>query len=106
MALSLYRGNRLPALYVAEPIYLISTGNIENGAKLVFEVLEDDAGILRSLIGKEKYYILDSKTFWVRLESLEPCQSTHPTLSMVAQSLDKKTLRGVFSVIGETTRSQ
>jgi hypothetical protein len=60
MALSLYRGDRLPPLYVAEPIYLTSTVNIENGAKLVFEVLEDDAGILRSLIGKEQYYILDS----------------------------------------------
>ena len=88
MGLLLYRGDGLPAQSVVEPIYLTSPMNNEHGTTFTFEVLEDDAGTLLLLIGEQRYYILDSVTFWGRLEFLG-AMSKHTSDAFDGKSLTR-----------------
>jgi hypothetical protein len=104
--LSVFRHGRPPAVSVANPIYLTSPFEIRDGAKLTFELFQEDAEALEQLLGTRQYYVLESQPFWGTLERLEACPSIHPTLSQVANTLNKATVRGVLSVIEETARIQ
>jgi hypothetical protein len=76
----------------ANPIFPTS----DLGNTLAFEVLENDASSLKSLLGEaDEYYIDSVGTFFGVLQSLEPRQSTHPGLAMLR---DKTTLHGVMQV--------
>ena len=98
-ALSIVKPGRKGVSVLANPIFLTSPLRTESGAEVVFEVLEIDAGSLGELLGTKQLYHLDSKQFWAELKSLRLCQSTHPGLSLLRY---KPTLRGVFSIHGET----
>ena len=72
----------------------------KEGAELVFEMFEVDAGCLRARLGEFRNYGLDrgQQLFSAKLTSLEPCESTHPGLALLR---DRPTLRGVFTIEGE-----
>ena len=100
-ALSIVRdGNKVVTL-VANPLYLTSSFTVQRGGRVTFEILEADAGGLKEPVGTKQLYYLEDHLFWGQLDLLELCESTHSTLSMVARTLNKKTARGVFSIIGE-----
>jgi hypothetical protein len=101
-ALSVVRDGNKAVTLAANPLYLISAFTTARGGQVIFEILEADAGGLQRLVGTKQLYYLEEQLFWGQLESLEPCESTHPTLSTVACTLNKKTMRGVFSILGET----
>jgi hypothetical protein len=90
---------------VATPIFLMSpVKSLRNDMEVTFEVLKEDAATLTSLVGKKKYYVLDSqKHFWGELRTLEPCESIHAGLAYLRR---KPTLRGVLKVFEEATRRQ
>jgi hypothetical protein len=67
----------------ANPIYLTSEVSFRPGDKLTFEVLEQDASQLKSLVGKFELFGLDSRAFFAQLVTLERCQSTVPALAMM-----------------------
>jgi hypothetical protein len=81
-----------PAVLVANPIYPL--GEPRNGAEWRFEVLSDDATALRTMIGGNKYFFCDGRSFWGRLLSLEPVDGTHA----VTQLPGKHILLGVMAV--------
>jgi hypothetical protein len=101
-ALSIIRDGR-PATLVANPLYLTSPFSTQQGARVTFEILEADTGGLKRLVGTKQLYYLENELFWGQLDSLEPCEATHPTLSTVTHSLNKKAARGVFSIFGPAT---
>ena len=91
-ALSIFAGEGGPAYGCANPIYVIS----EEGDTLSFEVREEDASYLKTLVGKHELYSLDGgRPFFAQLVSLEPCQSTAAALSLMP---DVPAMRGVFSI--------
>ena len=97
-ALSIVKPGRKVVPLVANPIFLTSPLRTESGGEVTFEVFEIDAGGLQAVIGAKQLYHLDNKLFWAELKSLQPCQSTHPGLSLLRH---KPTLRGVFLMHGE-----
>lgn len=100
--LSRYRGNGLPAIVVANPVFVTSPIEFKDGAEVTFEVFEQDAAALKTRVDKEQRYVLDSmEPFWAQLKCLDPCESTHPALTYLRH---KETLRGVLCVMrmGET----
>lgn len=102
-ALSVVRDGQKAVPLVANPIFLISPLRVKSGAEVTFEVFEEDAAALKSLIGEPHLYHLDGELFWAQLNSLEPCESTHPGLYLLRH---KPTLRGMFSIIGESAQTQ
>jgi hypothetical protein len=97
MVLSLVRQG-LPAARIAD-VYV----TLRNGMEVTFEVFEEDAEALRSLVGTTQFYVLDSETFWGQLKTLERCESTHQGLARLHH---KPTLRGVLAVFEEATPIQ
>ncbi len=97
-ALSIVKPDRKVVPLVANPIFLPSPLRTESGGEVTFEVFEIDAGGLKDLVGTKQLYHLDNALFWAELRSLQPCQSTHPGLSLLRH---KPTLRGVFLMHGE-----
>jgi hypothetical protein len=97
MPLSIYRDGKGPAVMVAGAVFWTSpTASLINGSKVSFEVLETDVGTLKKLVGSGQYFVADSEThFFGRLDSLEPCVSTHTGL---ARMRDRPTLLGTVSV--------
>jgi hypothetical protein len=96
--------NGLPALAVANPIFVISSiQELRDGTELIFEVFEDDAAALRPLVGQARYYALNSSSSWGILKSLGPCDSTHPGLAHLRH---KRTLRGVLATFEEAVSKQ
>jgi hypothetical protein len=91
--LSILRNDGGPVVVLANPIFPLS----HTEAELIFEVFEADAAGLRALIGPSALLYLD-KTFWARLETLDPCTSTHPGLARLRA---KATLRGRFTIYGD-----
>ena len=88
-ALSFFQNRKPPAIVVANPVFL-DRGPV--GGEFGFEVFERDATTLKSLIGTDQYFIIDAcEHFFGRLESLEPCQPTHPELALM---IGRPTLRG------------
>jgi hypothetical protein len=79
----------------ANPIYLTSEVSFRPGDKLTFEVLEQDASQLKSLVGKFELFGLDSRAFFAQLVTLERCQSTVPALAMMR---DRPTMRGILEI--------
>ena len=96
-ALSIVRNEDKAVILVANPLYLTSPFTAQWGGRVTFEILEADAGRLKDLIGTKQLYYLENELFWAQLESLEPCESTHP------RSRKKTIVRGVFSIFGEAT---
>ncbi len=82
----------------ANPIFIISDSGRKNGAEIVFEVFEIDASALRTRLGKSDQYGIDPRhpIFSAKLTSLEPCISTHPSLTLMR---DKPALRGVLTIV-------
>jgi len=74
----------------ANPIYLTSEVSFRPGDKLTFEVLEQDASQLKSLVGKFELFGLDSRAFFAQLVTLERCQSTVPArvVSFVSSAVE------------------
>lgn len=62
---------------------------------ITFEVFEADAASLKRRLGKVENYVLDGPPFFGELISLESCQSTHPSLSLMR---DRLTMRGVMKI--------
>ena len=89
--ISIYEGNG-PAKLLASPVFVTS----ERHDEIEFEVLEVDAGALRSCLGADAYYVLGSEgARWASLVSLDYCQSGAPGL----QSLrDRPILKGVLKL--------
>ena len=77
------------------PIYLTSEVSFRRGDKLTFEVLEQDASQLKSLVGKFELFGLNSRAFFAQLVTLERCQSTVPPLAMMR---DRPTMRGILEI--------
>jgi hypothetical protein len=76
----------------ANPIFPIS----ESEGSLIFEVLENDAALLKRRLGKIDEYCLNAgKPFSGKLESLEICQSTHQGLAYLRH---KATMRAVMTI--------
>jgi hypothetical protein len=96
-ALSIFKPDRKAMPCVANPIFLTSALRTECGAEVTFEVFEIDARALIDLIGTNQLYHLDNQLFCAELKSLQPCESTHPGLSLLRH---KSTLRCVFSMRG------
>ncbi|QIK19215.1 hypothetical protein [Ralstonia pseudosolanacearum] len=81
-----------PATVLASPVFVIS----ERDDEIEFEVLEVDAGTLRSSLGKDAYYIFGNEDArWARLVSLAPCQSVSPGLRLLR---DRPILKGVLKL--------
>lgn len=79
---------------VANPIFPLSSHDeLKARTEIAFEVLEDDAAVLYSLIGQKVNYHLEETNFWATLKGLVPCASTHPGLNLIR---DRPTLRGVL----------
>ncbi|MGH6677360.1 MAG: hypothetical protein ACREDL_00085 [Bradyrhizobium sp.] len=97
-ALSIVKPGCKAVPLLANPIFLTSPLRTENGAEMTFEVFDSDAAGLKEVVGTRQLYHLDGELFWADLKSLQPCQSTHPALSLLR---DKPTLRGVFSLHGD-----
>ena len=95
----------LGATIVANPIFVTSAiEKLQTGAKLIFEVFEQDAAALGQLLGETRIYVLTPPgNFWGKLDILEPCQSTHPGLALLRH---KPTLRGVLAVFEEVSLKQ
>lgn len=93
------------ATIVASPILVTSPiEGLRTGEKLIFEVLEQDAAGLRPLIGNAYIYALTPPSnFWGKLETLEPCESSHRGLALLRH---KPTLRGVLAVFKEASLKQ
>jgi hypothetical protein len=82
----------------ANPIFVLQdVDDCEIGGELVFEVFEQDAGWLKTLMGSPQTYALNSQAFTGTLTSLEPCVSTRPGLNLLR---DRPTLRGKIVVLG------
>lgn len=91
-------GDRELVAVAANPIFLLSSpapGNLKPGTEFAFELLEDDAEVLYSLIGQNVRYYLEENLFWATLRGLEPCASTQPVLDPLR---DRPMLRGVLIV--------
>ncbi len=89
-----------PATVAANPIFILSQVDDRRGAEIAFEVFEEDAGILKTLIGKKRLYYINppEKIFWGELTELDACTSIHPALTLLR---DRRTLRGIFTVFGD-----
>lgn len=79
----------------ANPIFLLGNPSWQEGVELTFEVFESDANYLRAQLGKVREYSLGQQPFMGRLESLDPCESTHPGLALMRETA---TLRGVLTI--------
>ena len=66
-----------PATVAANPIFILSQVDDRRGAEIAFEVFEEDAGILKTLIGKKRLYYINppEKIFWGELTELDACTS-------------------------------
>ncbi|HLJ26497.1 MAG TPA: hypothetical protein VKY85_07290 [Candidatus Angelobacter sp.] len=82
----------------ASPVYLLSQMDYRRGAKIMFEVAEEDASHLKTLIGQMETYGFDprQRPFIAQLTSLEPCNAQDPALAL----LGKPTMRGILTVQG------
>ena len=96
---------RGPATVAANPIWPLDALNIRGGGEFRFEVFDVDASQLKAIIGAHRCFYINetSGTFWARLQSLDPCVSTHPGLALLR---DKPTLRGVLVVVEEGATRQ
>jgi hypothetical protein len=93
---------------VAADVFPLDTLNVCGGGGFRFGVRDDDADELKTILGEHHGFYIGDATgvfwFWARLQSLEPCVSTHPGLAL---SRDKPTLRGVLCIVEEgATRLQ
>jgi hypothetical protein len=79
----------------ANPIFLLGNPDRREGAELTFEVFGVDAVLLWERLGKVQEYSLGKRHFMGQLESLEPCESTHPGLDRMRET---PTLRGVLTI--------
>ena len=95
MALSLFRGNGLPSVVIANPIFPTSPVEFNNGVGITLEVLERNSAVLKTLIGKERRYVFGTESFWARLDCLDLCDSTHQGLALLR---DKETLKGLLVI--------
>jgi hypothetical protein len=83
------------ATIAANPIFPLDKTVDREGTEIVFEILEADATNLKDLVGKERFFSLDGlEPFFAKLQSLEPCTSTHKALRLMRL---KPTLRGVLT---------
>ncbi len=82
------------AIVCANPVFPISE---PDAGILVFEVFDQDSTGLRRRLGQIEQYVLDPRkpAFWGRVTRIEPCQSTHPGLSLLRH---KPTLRVEITV--------
>jgi hypothetical protein len=102
--LSLYRDKRLPPIVIANPVFVTSPIIFQNGAEVTFEMFEQDAVAIKTRVGKEQRYVLDSKgPFWAQLNSLGPCESEH---LLLAHLRHKETRRGLASLEPRSTNSR
>ncbi len=84
------------AVVAANPIYVTSPASGANGS-LTFEVLQADGSFLAEMMGETQHYAMDSRlAFWAVLESLEPCQSAHPSLAPLRL---EPCMRGVLKIL-------
>jgi hypothetical protein len=88
---------KIPGSILAN-VFLLSKFDLSRGSEITFEVLEEDAGGLRTHLKQRADFALDGQRFVATLKSLEACGSSHPGLS---QQKHRRTLRGVFLVIGD-----
>lgn len=89
-----------PSVFVccANPIFLNNEPVWSDGAEFIFEVLETEASTLKLKLDKREQYSLDGgPLFFGELSDLQPCDSTHPALSLLR---NEPTLRGVMRVLG------
>jgi hypothetical protein len=99
--LSIATLGRLPLVKAANPIFTLrEVINYAKGGSIVFEVLEADAEVLKSLINKPSQYAFNSQSFSGTLTSLDSCESTHPGLGHIRH---KPTLRGTLTVLPEAS---
>jgi hypothetical protein len=94
-----------PVTVAANPIYPLDTATNAAGAEATFEVLDADAGELKTLVGEHRCFYIDNNVgvFWARLKSLKPCESTHPGL---LHRRNESTLRGVMVIVGDSAVRQ
>jgi hypothetical protein len=86
------------ATLVAKPIFPLDTITVRNGAEIRFEVLEDNADQLKTIVGEHRHFVIDGTTLWAWLKCLEPCVSSHSDLALLRH---KPSLRGVLVVVEE-----
>lgn len=79
----------------ANPVFLFGNPDWQEGATLTFEMFESGAEPLRAQLGKVQEYSLGQLPFRGQLDSLEPCESTHPGLARMRET---PTLRGVLTI--------
>ena len=93
-----------PVTVAANPIFLLDAVTSTPGSEVAFEVFDDAAGHLKILVGQHRCFYIDDEVgvFWARLESLNPCGSTHPGLALLKH---KPTLRGLFVIVGDSGNS-
>jgi hypothetical protein len=80
----------------ANPVFLIANPYSQEDDAMTFELFESDADYLREQLGKVQEYSLGQRPFLGKLESLEPCESTHPGL---AGMRDTPILRGILTIV-------
>jgi hypothetical protein len=82
VALSVYREAGRPATLAAHihPLVDLTPSTVT----FRFEVLVDDATLLQDMVSQHHMFCIGSQhSFWGRLESLDPCDSTHPELQLI-----------------------
>jgi hypothetical protein len=67
---------------------------LRDGASLIFEIMESDADSLKSRVAKVEPFVFDSQAFCGELLSLEPCETTIPSLSLMG----KPVMRGILKI--------
>ncbi len=102
-ALSIFRDGRPPAVLLAHLVSADVPKTFRSGAEVTFQVLEADARVLKELVGKLEYYVLDHTPFWARLRALTPCE--RPYLE-VSDLRDRAILSGLLSVVEEVATKQ
>jgi hypothetical protein len=98
--LSIFGRGGKGARVAANPIYIITAlDEPQNAIQFEFEVLEDDATMLRNLVGEQAHFAMGSEwAFWGVLDSLVPTESTHPGLSLIH---GRRVLKGVMTIYPE-----
>jgi hypothetical protein len=89
----------------ASPIYLASQVDMRKGAKLIFEVLEADASILKQMVRQVATFGLgtDQPPFVAEVTSVVGCASTASGLEMLR---DRPTVRCVLTIHGAINLQQ